>query len=118
MWTAMDMKSASLVIMCLQNGATPLIMRWATTGALAADRFDTGEAVLVQEFLKIILSLVLLVAEEQWSVSSTAGTLRAEVLDKPRDTLKLAVPAVLYFVLNVCLQLASAELEFGFLYLR
>lgn len=105
-----SMKEVSLVVMCLQNGATPLIMRWAMTGAVAANRFDTAQAVLVQEFLKILMSLVLLAAEEEWVPASWVGVLVAEVFGKPRETLKLAIPAVLYFILNMCLQLAAAEL--------
>eukprot|EP01048_Picozoa_sp_COSAG05_P027892 COSAG05_NODE_8364_length_710_cov_1.600655_1_plen_213_part_10 len=104
------MKEVSLVVMCLQNGATPLIMRWAMTGAVAANRFDTAQAVLVQEFLKVLMSLVLLAAEEEWVPASWVGVLVAEVFGKPQETLKLAIPAVLYFILNMCLQLAAAEL--------
>ena len=36
--------------------------------------------------------------------------LSSEVIGKPRDTLKLAVPAVLYYTQNICLQLSAANL--------
>lgn len=104
------MKELSLAVMCVQNGATPLIMRWAMTGAGSAEQFDSSEAVLVQEALKLAMSVLLLLVEHQWAWESTAGVLRSEVIGKPEETLRLAVPAVLYFILNVCLQLAAAAL--------
>jgi UDP-sugar transporter A1/2/3 len=105
-----DMKQLSLVIMCVQNGATPLILRWAMTGEAAAARFDSTQAVLCQEFLKVLMSMGLLLAEEQWVFGSLVNVLHSEAIGRPKETLKLAVPAVLYFILNVCLQLAAAEL--------
>jgi UDP-sugar transporter A1/2/3 len=47
---------------------------------------------------------------EAGSVPELAATLRKEVVEKPADTLKLAVPAVLYFIQNVMMQLGSANL--------
>jgi UDP-sugar transporter A1/2/3 len=103
------LKWIALSLLVFQNGITPLILRFAMSEASSKDRFDTGQAVLVQEAMKVGLSIVLLLSEAG-SVPELAATLRKEVVEKPADTLKLAVPAVLYFIQNVMMQLGSANL--------
>lgn len=103
------LKYLSLVIMLVQNAITPLIFRYATTEANQSDRFDVGTAVMIQEMLKLVLSFLLVVLEER-GLGQALGVLNAEIIMKPTDTLKLAVPAILYFVQNQCLQLATSNL--------
>lgn len=87
-----------------------MIFRVAMTDAKSADRFETSQAVMVQEVLKVAMSAILLFWEEGASFANFAATIESEVIMKPGDTMKLAIPAVLYFVQNVCLQLGSANL--------
>jgi len=103
-----SMKWVSLIILFFQNGATPLIFRYATTAA-DGDSFSTSMSVLCAEMLKMLSSIVLIGVEEG-SFTQGLRVLNQEVMGKPVDTLKLAVPAVLYFVQNNCLQLASSNL--------
>ena len=102
-----SLKWISLGIMAFQNGLTPLIFRHVMTSAKAEDRFQTVDAVFMQETLKLLLSILLLFWEEGQSFNMTMKTLSREIWDKPRDTLKLGIPAVLYFIQNVCLQLQA-----------
>ena len=46
------------------------------------------------------------------------GAIRSEIIDKPIETLKLAVPAVLYFIQNNVLQLSSSNLPAMYFKLR
>jgi hypothetical protein len=48
-----SLKWLSLTMMCLQNAATPLVFRMATTAAAASERYNTGVAVCTFEFLKV-----------------------------------------------------------------
>jgi hypothetical protein len=41
------MGQMALVALCLQNGGTPLVMRWAMTGQEAGSHIDTTHSVLV-----------------------------------------------------------------------
>lgn len=104
------MKIFSLALLTVQNGLTPLIFRAALTSSKSEERFDVVEAVLVQECLKLFLSIILLFGEEGRSLQQFLSTITVEIINKPKETLKLAIPAFLYFVQNVCLQLASANL--------
>jgi len=96
--------------MLAQNAITPLIFRYATTSADSAHRYNTSVAVFTSEALKLMASFVLICVEENYSIVAGLGVLNDQVVKKPMDTLKLAVPATLYFVQNVLLQLASANL--------
>ena len=104
------MKWISLLMLMVQNTATPLIFRSAMTSSKAAERFNIVHAVIMQELLKFLVSLVLLFLEEGGTYSRWSTTLRQTILARPRDTLKLSVPAILYFIQNMCLQLASSNL--------
>eukprot|EP00946_MAST-07B_sp_MAST-7B-sp1_P000724 g724.t1 len=80
------------------------------TASTSRDRFEVVHAVFIQELIKCVLSLGLLLGEHGGSIQAWFRTLGAEIVGKPIDTLKLSVPAVLYFIQNMCLQLASANL--------
>ena len=104
------MKWLSLGVLFFQNGMTPIFFRYATTGAASAERFSTAVAVMCQEVLKLLMSIVLLYVEKDRDVDKVKGIIRSDIIDKPVETLKLAVPAVLYFIQNNVLQLSSSNL--------
>jgi len=103
------LKWLSLAIILFQNAATPLFFRFATTEAKATDRFSPAVAVVTQEFIKLCLSFVLVFMEEG-SVGAGMALAKRDILGQPMTTLKLGVPALLYFIQNQCLQLASSNL--------
>ena len=104
------LKWISLGIMTVQNAITPLVFRYATTETSAENRYDTATSVMMAECIKLCLSLILVFCEESCSLKRTFGVIDSEILKKPKDTLKLGVPALLYFIQNQCLQVASANL--------
>jgi len=106
----MSIKWIALGTLLVQNALTPITFRYATTETSLADKFDTSVAVSTQEFIKLALSLVLYLREVGWDKDAFASGLKNEIVGQPGTTLKLAVPAFLYFVLNSSLQIASANL--------
>lgn len=104
------LKWASLGIMLVQNAATPIIFRLTMTESNEEDRFNGIVAVTTQEILKLLMSMVLLFGEEQFSIISWIEKILNEVVQKPKDTLRLAIPAILYFIQNIALQKAGANL--------
>lgn len=104
------MKWLSLIVLFFQNGLTPIFFRLATTGATQDARYNVATSVVFQELVKLFASCILLTGEEGWVFSRSIRVIRTEVFGKPVETLKLAVPAVLYFVQNNLLQLASSNL--------
>lgn len=106
----LSLKWISLIMMLIQNAATPLVFRLATTEQKSSERYDTGVSVVSFEMMKLFASLVLIFVEEGYSMGSALRVIRTQIIDKPKDTLRLAIPATLYFTQNYCLQLASANL--------
>ena len=100
----LSLKWIALIAMAVQNSVTPLIFRSVMTAASSKTRFSTVEAILMAEMIKLFLSLFLIFWEENQSVALTLATLKREIYDKPRDTMKLGIPAFLYFTQNICLQ--------------
>merc|ERR1712166_1172253 len=106
----MDVKWIALSLLVFQNGITPILFRYATTEVSADEKFSTPVAVTVQEFMKLIASMLLFLKEVNWQPDVWWQGLRSEVMENPLQTSKLAVPAALYFLQNQSLQIASAHL--------
>ena len=103
-------KWLALGLLVFQNGITPILFRYATTEVSADEKFSTPVAVTVQEFMKLIASMLLFLKEVNWQPDVWWQGLRTEVMENPLQTSKLAVPAALYFLQNQSLQIASAHL--------
>ena len=97
----------SLVVFTFQNAAFVLLMRQSkvmNTG------YNSTVAVFIMELLKLPLAFVLLV-HESGGVVNAAAQLRKDVIAVPFDTLKIAIPALLYTIQNNALFVAVANLE-------
>lgn len=53
---------------------------------------------------------MLIVAEEGYSFTRALHVVDVQIIRKPSDTLRLAIPAILYYIQNILLQLASSNL--------
>jgi len=98
-------KYLSLLVLLCQNAFCPIIARLATTETNGDERYDVPTSVVMGEVLKAVISLLLIFGED-----GSFDAVQTEIVQKPRDTLKLAVPAVLYLIQNQLLQFASSNL--------
>jgi len=64
--------------------------------------------VVIQETTKLIASLLLLGNEV--GLGRLVSTLNSEIVSRPTSTLRLAVPAVLFFIQNNCIQQSNTYL--------
>ena len=102
-----QLSKISLVVFTFQNAAFVLFMRGSK---LANTHYNSSVAVLVTEILKLPLTTLLLIYEKQ-SVGDAFAQLHKDIVLQPRDTLKIAVPALLYTVQNNALFVAMENLE-------
>jgi len=102
-------KWLSLGMLLVQSISTPLLLRYAATETAQEQRFSSSVAVTLQELLKVLLSLALFLHEVGWQLPLWWTRLQREVL-RDRTTLKLAIPAGLYFIQNLALQITAANL--------
>ena len=107
MVTADQMAGVSLVVFTFQNAAFVLLMRQSK---LMNTGYNSTVAVLMMEILKLPLAFALLVREAN-GVSGAMKQIRKDIVEAPFDTLKIAIPAVLYTIQNNALFVAVANLE-------
>lgn len=107
MLDANTLKWASLVIFTLQNAAFVLLMR---ASKVYGSHYNSAVAVLVTEALKVPFTISLLIFEKG-SVGAACSQLYADIIQQPKDTLKISIPALLYTVQNNALFVAVGSLE-------
>ncbi|XP_019811488.2 UDP-galactose translocator isoform X5 [Bos indicus] len=92
------LKYISLAVLVVQNASLILSIRYART--LPGDRFFATTAVVMAEVLKGLTCLLLLFAQKRGNVKHLVLFLHEAVLVQYMDTLKLAVPSLIYTLQN------------------
>uniref|UniRef100_G1R8X5 Solute carrier family 35 member A2 n=1 Tax=Nomascus leucogenys TaxID=61853 RepID=G1R8X5_NOMLE len=92
------LKYISLAVLVVQNASLILSIRYART--LPGDRFFATTAVVMAEVLKGLTCLLLLFAQKRGNVKHLVLFLHETVLVQYVDTLKLAVPSLIYTLQN------------------
>eukprot|EP00123_Amoebidium_parasiticum_P016322 comp23388_c0_seq1/m.38742 comp23388_c0_seq1/g.38742 ORF comp23388_c0_seq1/g.38742 comp23388_c0_seq1/m.38742 type:complete len:336 (-) comp23388_c0_seq1:140-1147(-) len=105
----LDIKYVSLLVLVVQNTAQALVMRYSRT--TDGPMYISSTAVVMGELLKMLACFVLLFFENSHSVSAVIRQLRDEIIRKPGETFKLAVPAGLYMVQNNLQFVAISNLD-------
>lgn len=101
------LKYASLITLTVQNAALNLTMRAART---QKDLFLSSTAVIVSEIIKILTCLVVVWLQEG-SWTSMVRTIKIQIIDRPRDTLKVSIPSIVYYIQNNLIYLAATHLD-------
>lgn len=105
--TQHTLKYASLVTLTVQNAALNLTMRMART---QKDLFVASTAVIMAEVIKLVTCLVMVRIDEgsfqKWRLS-----LHRVVVLQPLDTLKVAVPSMVYNIQNNLLYVGATHLD-------
>lgn len=101
------LKYASLITLTIQNAVLTLTMRSART---QSELFITSTAVIMSEFLKILTCLVV-VGLDEGSVRKVLQSLKTHIVQKPGDTLKVAVPSIVYYVQNNLIYISATHLD-------
>ncbi|NXJ87178.1 S35A2 protein, partial [Trogon melanurus] len=91
-------KYASLGVLVVQNASLVLSIRYVRT--LPGERFLPTTAVVMAEAMKGAACLLLILLQHRGSVRQTAVTLREAMLGQFGDTLRLAVPSLIYTLQN------------------
>ncbi|XP_066566155.1 UDP-galactose translocator [Amia ocellicauda] len=92
------LKYISLAILVVQNASLILSIRYVRT--LPGDRFLSTTAVVLAEVLKVLTCLLLILVQKRGSVREFVGLLYDAIVVQYMDTLKLAVPSLIYTLQN------------------
>ncbi|CAL8396097.1 unnamed protein product [Boreogadus saida] len=105
------LKYLSLGVLVFQTTSLVLTMRYSRTLQGDGPRYLASSAVVVAELMKIVACLLLVLKEHNYSLRALNSILRQEILHKPVDTLKLAVPSGIYTLQNNLLYVALSNLD-------
>ncbi|XP_056460696.1 solute carrier family 35 member A3a [Gadus chalcogrammus] len=105
------LKYLSLGVLVFQTTSLVLTMRYSRTLQGDGPRYLASSAVVVAELMKIVACLLLVLKEHNYSLRALNSILRQEILHKPIDTLKLAVPSGIYTLQNNLLYVALSNLD-------
>ncbi|XP_026169135.1 solute carrier family 35 member A3b [Mastacembelus armatus] len=107
---SLRLKYVSLGVLVLQTTLLVLTMRYSRTLKEDGPQYLASSAVVSAEVLKIFACTFLVFIENNYSVQAMNLVLR-EVLNKPMETMKLAIPAGIYTLQNNLLYVALSKLD-------
>eukprot|EP00088_Acartia_fossae_P027367 TRINITY_DN28126_c0_g1_i1.p1 TRINITY_DN28126_c0_g1~~TRINITY_DN28126_c0_g1_i1.p1 ORF type:complete len:355 (+),score=37.81 TRINITY_DN28126_c0_g1_i1:127-1191(+) len=99
-----------LCVLVVQTTLTVILLRYSLT-LHSAQPYLGSALVLANECLKYVMAIVLLLFQQGLSVHRSLRVFVDEVVRKPRETLLLSVPAMLYTVQNNLLIVALKNLD-------
>ncbi|XP_038867137.1 UDP-galactose translocator isoform X2 [Salvelinus namaycush] len=92
------LKYISLAILVVQNASLILSIRYVRT--LPGDRFFTTSAVVMAEVLKVLTCLLIILFQRKGNLKEFIVLHYNSIVIQYKDTLKLAVPALIYTLQN------------------
>ncbi|PWA33751.1 hypothetical protein CCH79_00020577 [Gambusia affinis] len=92
------LKYISLAVLVVQNASLILSIRYVRT--LPGDRFFATSAVVMAEVLKVATCLLIILLQKRYALKETLWFLLDSVVLQYQDTLKLAVPSLIYTLQN------------------
>jgi len=108
-----DSKLAGLIlfVLVIQTTLTVILLRYSLTVSNTAQPYLGSSLVLANECLKYSMIIVILLFQQGLSVHKSIRIYIDEVVRKPKETLLLGVPALLYTVQNNLLIVALKNLD-------
>jgi len=104
-----NLKYISLISLILQTTGIVLLLRYSRTRK--AEAYISSTAIVVSEFIKGLICVVLVWFENDCSFNRLIRKLKDEIYRKPHETLKLAIPSGLYAIQNNLLFIALSYLN-------
>ncbi|CAL9702775.1 unnamed protein product [Knipowitschia caucasica] len=102
------LKYISLAVLVVQNASLILSIRFVRT--IPGDRFYATSAVVMAEVLKVLTCLLIILLQKRMNVKQTALFLFDSIVVQYKDTLKLAVPSLIYTLQNNLQYIAISNL--------
>ncbi|XP_069477189.1 UDP-N-acetylglucosamine transporter isoform X1 [Ambystoma mexicanum] len=106
-----SLKYISLGILVFQTTSLVLTMRYSRTLKEEGPRYLSSTAVVAAEFLKIAACVLLVYKDNHCNFRSLNRVLHDEIINKPMETLKLAIPSGIYTLQNNLLYVALSNLD-------
>lgn len=105
------LKYVSLGVLVLQTTSLVLTMRYSRTLKEEGPQYLASSAVVSAEVLKIITCTFLVFKDSNYNLRAMKQLLKDQIVNKPGETMKLAVPAGIYTLQNNLLYVALSNLD-------
>ncbi|XP_077359412.1 solute carrier family 35 member A3b isoform X3 [Festucalex cinctus] len=105
------LKYLSLGVLVLQTTSLVLTLRYSRTLKEDAPRYLASSAVVSAEVIKIVVCTLLVFMENDFSARAMSKLLEEEIVRKPLESMKLAIPAGIYTLQNNLLYVALSNLD-------
>ncbi|XP_061695038.1 solute carrier family 35 member A3b isoform X2 [Syngnathoides biaculeatus] len=105
------LKYLSLGVLVLQTTTLVLTMRYSRTLKEDGPRYLASSAVVSAEVIKILVCTLLVFMENNFYMRATNQQLKEEIVSRPLETMKLAIPAGIYTLQNNLLYVALSNLD-------
>ncbi|XP_035268024.1 UDP-N-acetylglucosamine transporter-like [Anguilla rostrata] len=105
------LKYLSLGVLVFQTTTLVLTMRYSRTLQGEGPRYLASSAVVTAELLKILTCVMLVYRDHSYSFRALNSIVTQEILNKPMETLKLAIPSGIYTLQNNLLYVALSNLD-------
>jgi UDP-sugar transporter A1/2/3 len=102
------LKWASLIILVVQNASTILLLRYVRT--VPGDLFFSTTAIVCQEAIKMLASLILLYSETS-DFGEFKSRINQQIINNKMDSIKTGVPALLFTIQTNLVYLAISNLD-------
>eukprot|EP00123_Amoebidium_parasiticum_P017935 comp24039_c0_seq1/m.43051 comp24039_c0_seq1/g.43051 ORF comp24039_c0_seq1/g.43051 comp24039_c0_seq1/m.43051 type:complete len:457 (-) comp24039_c0_seq1:191-1561(-) len=109
--TVQFLRWGSLLLIIIQNTAQVVLTRVALTPHHGERTFLASTATLLDDCMKLVLSLFAIFVQDRFSPSAVGRRLKREMLGQPRAMAMLAVPGLLYVLQDNLIFLALAHLQ-------
>lgn len=104
-------KLVVLSLLVLQTTMMVLMLRYSRSKPVDGPRFLNSTVVLVAEFVKLLCCIFIISKSKGFDFTLTLRELELEILNKPVETLKIAIPSGSYAIQNNLLFIALSYLD-------
>ncbi|EFO91852.1 hypothetical protein CRE_08530 [Caenorhabditis remanei] len=112
--TSSNLKLISLVVLIVQTTALVLTLRYSQTQVSDGPRYLSSTAVVCAEIIKLITCIFVIYRNAGYRFSGMLAEMNREIFATPQtrsDSLKVAVPAIMYVIQNNLLFFALKKLD-------
>ncbi|XP_039256794.1 UDP-N-acetylglucosamine transporter-like [Styela clava] len=104
-------KLIALVLLVIQTTTLVLTLRYSRTRPVEGPRFLNSTVVVIAEVVKLLCCILMILKSKGYSLRFTVDEILREVIGRPIETFKIAIPSGMYAIQNNLLFIALSYLD-------
>ncbi|KAH7660484.1 SRF-3 protein, partial [Aphelenchoides avenae] len=107
--SSVDIKVAVLIWLALQNSVHTLVLRYSRARDVQ-EMYFPSVAVFLTEIFKVLFCVQMITWESKGPLAAL-HKIKTQVINEPRDTIKVCIPSMLYILQNNLFYVAASHLD-------